>query len=141
MTTDDAYMARRTRNILDAYLAYTEKSLDTFGEVRAASHVEIASIARQSLKAVDFTHGMSVAVLLSEFANGDETSWSEEFEWISENHEERLQQVIQEVKLGKTPPIDLCFHEMRVVDGHHRILAHSLLGLKMITVCDAWSKK
>jgi hypothetical protein len=125
---------------MGAYLSYSEKSLDTFGEVRAASQSEIASIAHCSLTSLDFKHGMSLNVLLSEFSNGDMTSWKDEFEWIFENHADRLEQVMEEVHLGKSAPIDICFNDMRVVDGHHRILAYTLKGLTMIVVRDAWHK-
>jgi hypothetical protein len=137
VTTEDGYLARRTRNILDAYANYATKCQSG---AAALNPEEILSFARTSLTKTDFVHGMSLNVILSEFKNGDETSWNEEFDWITTNNEDNLNRVIQGVKLGTMPPVELCFAEMRVIDGHHRILAHSALGLEMIPVCDAWSK-
>lgn len=137
MTTDLAYQARRTQKILDAYENYAAKCSNGVAALNAA---EILSFARTSLSRLDFVHGMSMRVLLAEFKNGDETSWDEEFDWITSNSEGNLNRVVQGVKLGTMAPVELCFAEMRVIDGHHRILAHSSLGLEMIPVCDAWSK-
>lgn len=133
------YLVRRTIRLMDAYRDYSEKVLDNPG-MQPVSHVEIASVARTSLMSAKFMHGMSIAFLLDQIRNGDETSWAEEFDWLLTNHEKRMNEIVDLVQLGKTPPVDICFNEMRMVDGHHRLLAHMMTGRTMIPVCDAWHK-
>lgn len=81
---------------------------------------------------------MPLADLLRDFANGDETTWPEEINWIKTNHPRRLARITREIQAGHFPPIRLDYQEKRVVDGHHRITAAIDLGLTHIPVADAW---
>lgn len=133
-------MLERTLNLASAYQRY-EATCKLHG-TEPPTRQEIISILRTSASArSNFLHGVSTGFLLFAFKNGDETSWDEEFEWIRENNADNLRGVRSLVKEGKLPPVEVCFREMRIIDGHHRILAHKELDYAIIPISDAWDKE
>jgi hypothetical protein len=81
---------------------------------------------------------MSLAKLLRDFTNGDDTSWQEERDWLTTNHPRRLARIRREIEDGDFPPVRLDYSDRSVIDGHHRIIAAEQLGRACIPVADAW---
>jgi hypothetical protein len=136
----NAAMLERTAKLADAYQKY-DRRCQLHGSPTTTREEVVSILRTSSFSRSNFLHGMSVDFLLFAFKNGDETSWEEEFEWIRESNADNLRAVRDLVKAGKLPPVELYFREMRVIDGHHRILAHKELGFAIIPVSDAWDKE
>ncbi|MFK0222180.1 hypothetical protein ACIQWN_28820 [Streptomyces vinaceus] len=81
---------------------------------------------------------MALAKLLTEFTNGDQTSWDEERAWLLRHHPRRMARIEAEIADGNFPPIRLDFAEQCVIDGHHRIIAAERLGRQTVPVANAW---
>lgn len=81
---------------------------------------------------------MSLAKLMREFTNGDDTSWDQERAWLLANHPNRLARIRDEIQAGNFPPIRLDYSCMSVIDGHHRIIAAEQLGRDRVPVAYAW---
>jgi hypothetical protein len=74
----------------------------------------------------------SIETILTEWRDGNETGWDEEFEWLEENHVDKLTALLEDIKQnGIREPI-LLGTDGRVWDGHHRIYCASILGIRMI---------
>lgn len=74
----------------------------------------------------------SIETILTEWRDGNETGWDEEFEWLEENHADKLTALLEDIKQdGIREPI-LLGTDGRVWDGHHRIYCAHTLGIRMI---------
>lgn len=77
---------------------------------------------------------MPVDLVMSNYLNGDETSWLIEFAWLLRNEGPKMADLIEDIaKNGVQEPVSLG-DDGRVWDGHHRILACKILGLRLVPV-------
>lgn len=72
--------------------------------------------------------------VLSHWRDGDEIGWEEEFRFLRENHEERMNDLASSIRNeGIKRPI-LLGGDGRVWDGHHRLCAAAFLGMHFVPV-------
>lgn len=77
---------------------------------------------------------MDLALLLTEFRDGDEHGWDVEFEYLRTHHGSKIRDLIGSVlRTGIRRPI-LIGDDGRVWDGHHRLYAAHTLGFKQVPV-------
>jgi len=83
---------------------------------------------------------MLLADLLRDYTTGDQGDWIEERTYLEQIHAEHLAELrVSVARDGIREPVRLCRTEMRIIDGHHRILVAEDLGLREIPVADAWA--
>lgn len=77
---------------------------------------------------------MDLDYLMRHYTPGDGHSWSDEIDWLTDNHLLRLYCLSRNIKKhGIREPI-LLGDDGRVWDGHHRIAAAYQLGLQEVPV-------
>lgn len=80
------------------------------------------------------TGTMNLDDLLATVRDGDEHGWPAEFEYLRLNHGARIRALIGSVlRTGIRSPI-LIGSDGRIWDGHHRIYAAHVLGIRQIPV-------
>lgn len=70
--------------------------------------------------------------ILATYRDGDEGGWDNEFQWLLDNHAEKIADLLRDVREnGFKHPIILGT-DGRVWDGHHRLLVARILNVKDI---------
>lgn len=84
---------------------------------------------------------MPVAELMRDYTTGDGLNWDVERESLEDIHGPYLERLTADVRAnGVRVPVRLCHEDMRVIDGHHRVLSAHAAGLELIPVADAWEQ-
>ena len=78
------------------------------------------------------TEFRSIETVLAEWRDGNECGWDEEFEWLEQNHADKLETLMADIEAnGIREPI-LLGNDGCVWDGHHRLYCAHILGIRMV---------